>query len=77
MSINIGHFGSFRNRLQGREWLERQLRAHMSGFSGDECGITCMRDPEYCDERRLERRLADVLVVPGIQNIKFETWAQL
>lgn len=30
-----------------------------------------MRDPEYCDERRLERRFADVLVVPGIKNIKF------
>jgi hypothetical protein len=35
-----------------------------------------MRDPEYCDERRLERRLADVLVVPGIKKIKLETWAR-
>jgi hypothetical protein len=26
---------------------------------------TCMREPEYCDDKRLERRLAAVLVVSG------------
>jgi hypothetical protein len=26
---------------------------------------TCMREPEYCDDRRLERRIAAELVVSG------------